>query len=145
MSAENESEYLKQFTGSAGANLMFFIAFMLYRALQTKCKNSKSKCATHCGWCDLEIENDDSSSDNEEDKIKHENTRKGLPKVYESNHRKLPEGHQEAVSIDIREIREPAEVRRLAHDLSPQTKIRKTNTYEKAIPQRFSFEGLENV
>ena len=73
MSDEVQNEYLKQLTGSAGANMIFVVGFILYRALQNRCKNSKSKCATHCGFCDLEIENDDSSSDIEEGTHKNEN------------------------------------------------------------------------
>ena len=80
MSDEVQNEYFKQLTGSAGANMIFVVAFILYRALQNRCKNSKSKCATHCGFCDLEIENDDSSSDIEEDKhTRNSLCRKGDP------------------------------------------------------------------
>ena len=102
-----ENEYVKQLTGSAGANMIFVVAFILYRALQNRCTKKKSKCATHCGWCDLEIEDDDSSSDIELGNSKHENVRNGLPQVQQSNNPELPEGNQETPEFDIRKILEP--------------------------------------
>ena len=87
MSSDQENEYIKQLTGSAGANMIFVVGFILYRALQNRCTKKKSRCATHCGWCDMEIEDDDSSSDIEQGNHKHEITRSRLPKVQQGNHR----------------------------------------------------------
>ena len=36
--SDQENEYFKQLTGSAGANMIFVVAFILYRALQNRCK-----------------------------------------------------------------------------------------------------------
>ena len=102
-----ENEYVKQLTGSAGANMIFVVAFILYRALQNRCTKKKSKCATHCGWCDLEIEDDDSSSDIELGNSKHENVRSGLPQVQQGNDRELPARNQETPEFDVRKILEP--------------------------------------
>ena len=102
----DENEYVKQLTGSAGANMIFVVGFILYRALQNRCTNKKSKCATHCGWCDLEIE-DESDSDIELGNHKHENTRSRVPQVQQSNHRELPERNSETPEFDIRKILEP--------------------------------------
>ena len=136
MSDEVQNEYLKQLTGSAGANMIFVVAFILYRALQNRCKNSKSKCATHCGFCDLEIENDDSSSDDiEEGRHKHENVRERLPKVHKGNNSELQERYSETIPFDVRKIREP-ENWRLADKTSTEEGIRETSLIEKAIPQR---------
>ena len=83
-----ENEYVKQLTGSAGANMIFVVGFLLYRALQNRCTKKKSKCATHCGWCDLEIEDDDSSSDIEQgNSKKHENARSRVPQVQQGHDR----------------------------------------------------------
>ena len=102
-----ENEYVKQLTGSAGANMIFVVAFILYRALQNRCTKKKSKCATHCGWCDLEIEDDDSSSDIELGNSKHENVRSGLPQVQQRDNRELQMRDQETPEFDVRKILEP--------------------------------------
>ena len=103
-----ENEYVKQLTGSAGANMIFVVAFILYRALQNRCTKKKSKCATHCGWCDLEIEDDDSSSDIEQgNSKKHENVRSSVPKVQQGDNRELPARNQETPEFDVRKILEP--------------------------------------
>ena len=103
----DENEYVKQLTGSAGANMIFVAAFILYRVLQNRCTKKKSKCATHCGWCDLEIEDDSSSSDIEEGNSKHENARSRVPQVQQSNNRELQERNSETPEFDIRKILEP--------------------------------------
>ena len=103
-----ENEYVKQLTGSAGANMIFVVAFILYRALQNRCTKKKSKCATHCGWCDLEIEDDDSSSDIEQgNSKKHENIRNGLHQVQQGDNRELQKRDQETPIFDVRKILEP--------------------------------------
>ena len=135
MSDEVQNEYLKQLTGSAGANMIFVVGFILYRALQNRCKNSKSKCATHCGFCDLEIENDDSSSDIENGRHKHENVRNRVQKVQQAHDRELSKGDQTFIPFDVRKIREP-ENWGVAHKAHTEEGIRETSAVEKAIPER---------
>ena len=141
--SEQESEYLKQFTGSAGANMIFVVGFLLYRALQNRCSKSKSKCATHCGWCDLEIENDGSSSDIEEGytKDKDENPRSRVPKMQQSNDRQLSPRNQETPPFDIRKIREP-ENWSLVDQTRTQEGFREIAPLQKAIPERRRTESL---
>ena len=139
MSGE-ENEYIKQLTGSAGANMIFVVAFFLYRALQNRCTKSKSKCATHCGWCDFEIENDSSSSDIEEGTIKNENTRSRLPKMQQSNDRELPARDLATVPFDVRKIREP-ENWGLADNGSPKKGFRKIALEQEKIIERLRSEG----
>jgi len=139
--SEQESEYLKQFTGSAGANMIFVVGFLLYRALQNRCSKSKSKCATHCGWCDLEIENDGSSSDIEEGVTKDENIRSRVPKMQQSNDRQLSPRNQETPPFDIRKIREPENWSLVDHT-RPQEGFREIASLQKAIPLRRRAESL---
>ena len=139
MSEEN-NEYLKQLTGSAGANMIFVVGFMLYRALQNRCKKSKSKCATHCGFCDIEIENDSSSSDIEEGNSKHENIRGSVPKMQQGNHRELPERNTKTPKSDIRKIRVP-ENWSLVDQTSTEKGFRKITSIQEAIAERGRPEG----
>ena len=131
-----ENEYFKQLTGSAGANMIFVVAFILYRALQNRCKNSKSKCATHCGFCDLEIENDESSSDIEEGNNKrHENTRGRMPEMQQGDNRELPERNPTTSKFDIRKILEP-ENWNLVNETRAEKGIRETAPIEEAVALR---------
>ena len=130
-----ENEYIKQLTGSAGANMIFVVAFVLYRALQNRCTKSKSKCATHLGWCDIEIENDSSSSDIEEGNSKHENARGRVRKMQQGNDRELPERYTETPKFDIRKIREP-ENWGLVDKTSTEEGFREIAFIKKAIAER---------
>ena len=134
-----ENEYFKQLTGSAGANMIFVVAFILYRALQNRCKNSKSKCATHCGFCDLEIENDESSSDIEEGKHKHENTRGRVSELQQGVNRKLPERNQATSKFDI--LREP-EKWNLVNKTRAEKGIRETAPVQEAVALRRRSESV---
>jgi len=144
--SEQESEYLKQFTGSAGANMIFVVGFLLYRALQNRCSKSKSKCATHCGWCDLEIENDGSSeSDIEEGVTKDENIRSRVPQMQQGHNRKLSPRNQEtprSPRFDIRKIRSPTENWSLVDQTRTQEGFREIAPLQKAIPERRRTESL---
>ena len=136
-----ENEYIKQLTGSAGANMIFVVAFVLYRALQNRCTKSKSKCATHLGWCDIEIENDDSSSsDIEEGNSKHENTRSSVPKMHQSDDRQLPERNTKTPEFDIRKIRVPDNWS-LVDKTSTEKGFRKITSIQEAIAERGRPEG----
>ena len=139
--SEQESEYLKQFTGSAGANMIFVVGFLLYRALQNRCSKSKSKCATHCGWCDLEIENDGSSSDIEEGVTKDENIRSRLPQLRQGHDRELSSRNPETHPFDIRKIRSPKNWS-LVDQTSTQEGFREIAPLQKAIPFRRRTESL---
>ena len=115
--------------------MIFVVAFILYRALQNRCKNSKSKCATHCGFCDLEIENDDSSDDIEEGRHKHENVRERLQKVHKGNDRELQARDPETIPFDVRKIREP-ENWGVADKARIEEGVRESSFIEKAVPER---------
>ena len=53
---ESETDFLKQFTGSASANLAFGVLFMLYLGLKKLCnRNSKCKSHIHCPCIDVDI------------------------------------------------------------------------------------------
>ena len=145
--SEQENEYLKQLTGSAGANMIFVVGFLLYRALQNRCTKSKSKCATHCGWCDLEIENDgsSSSSDIEEGITKDENARGRVPKVQQGNHRQLSPRNPETPPFDVRKIRRDSQDWGLAHETIAEEGFRETSTIQKAIPERRRAESEQTA
>ena len=50
-----ESDFMKQFTGSASANLAFGALFMIYMGLKKLC-NRDSKCKSHIHCCCLDMD-----------------------------------------------------------------------------------------
>ena len=62
-----ESQFLQQMSGSSAANLIFVIAFAVYRIFSTKCKHSKCKSRTKL--CECETQEDSISTDKEHDEI----------------------------------------------------------------------------
>ena len=62
-----ESQFLQQMSGSSAANLIFVIAFAVYRIFSTKCKHSKCKSRTKL--CECETQEDSVSNDKEHDEI----------------------------------------------------------------------------
>ena len=56
MSTELESDFMKQFSGSATANLAFGVLFMLYIGIKKLCtRESKCKSHIHCCCLDLDV------------------------------------------------------------------------------------------
>ena len=51
-----EEEFVKQFQGSASANLIFVVAFMMYAGLKHLCqRDSKCKSSFHMCCCDIDV------------------------------------------------------------------------------------------
>jgi hypothetical protein len=51
----DESDFMKQFSGSATANLAFGALFMLYMGIKKLC-NRPSKCKSHIHCCCLDLD-----------------------------------------------------------------------------------------
>ena len=58
---ESESDFLKQFSGSATANLAFGVLFMLYMGVKKLC-DRKSRCKSHVHCCCLDMDVVDAES-----------------------------------------------------------------------------------
>ena len=55
-----DEAFMKQFTGSASANMVFVIAFMVYTGLKKLCsRDSKCKTKVHTCCIDVDIRDDD--------------------------------------------------------------------------------------
>ena len=51
----DESDFMKQFSGSATANLAFGVLFMLYMGVKKLC-NRPSKCKSHIHCCCIDLD-----------------------------------------------------------------------------------------
>ena len=56
-----EDEFWKQATGSGAANIATMMVFFLFWVIRNKCKHSK--CVGHSLCCDIEINDDESKSE----------------------------------------------------------------------------------
>ena len=134
MSEGNENEYVKQLTGSAGANMIFVVGFLLYRALQNRC--------TSIAAGDLEIEDDSSSSDIEQgNSKKHENVRSSVPEVQQGHDRELPKGDTTTPEFDVRKILEP-ENWQLADQTRVEKGFREIASLQKAFAKRLRTKSI---
>ncbi len=62
--SENSSEFISQLSGGTCANLVFVVAFMIYRVFSAKCKHSACKAKSGCFECSAQEDSrDDSKSD----------------------------------------------------------------------------------
>jgi hypothetical protein len=50
-----EGEFMKQFTGSAAANVAFGVLFMLYMGVKRLC-NRPSRCKSHLHCCCIDVD-----------------------------------------------------------------------------------------
>ena len=58
-------EFYKQLGGSATANLIFAVFFIIYRVFSQKCRHSKCKSTTKCLTCSAQEDSIDNSKDEE--------------------------------------------------------------------------------
>ena len=62
---EASSEFYKQFGGSAAANVVFAVAFLVYKVFSQKCKHSKCKGNSKCFSCEAQEDSLSVSKDEE--------------------------------------------------------------------------------
>ena len=86
-----DEEFMKQFTGSASANVVTIMLFGILMLLRTCLQKNHSKCHSFC--IDLEIENGESSDSESTSKEDGQRVRR-LHKKYDKNVRKQ---HEETV------------------------------------------------
>ena len=49
------SEFMKQFGGSAAANVVFAVGILLYKFIEGRCKHSR--CSSNLSWCRCNVDN----------------------------------------------------------------------------------------
>jgi hypothetical protein len=101
---EPTSEFYKQLGGSATANLMFAVAFFIYRTFSQKCRHSKCKSTSKCLTCSAQEDSIDNSKDEEfQREIKEE-----MLEMQRRFDRRLRSKRCSVISIDDLELRSPS-------------------------------------
>ena len=72
MEGENNQEFLKGLSSGTVANLIFAVAFMVYKICATKCKHSRCKSKTKCLECTTQEDSFITKEDGHEHKIRSE-------------------------------------------------------------------------
>ena len=65
MEEERTNEFYTQLGGSATANLLFTVAFLIYKCFSQKCQHSK--CKSNLKWCQCSAQEDSIEESKEDD------------------------------------------------------------------------------
>ena len=105
MAEEGGSEFYKQLGGSATANLIFAVGFMVYKVFSQKCKHSKCKSNTKCFQCSAQEDSIDESKDEEfQREIKQK-----MSEMQTAINRRIRTKRQTSIPFDRPQIRSPRE------------------------------------
>ena len=92
----NSNEFLKQFGGSATANVLTVIVFMVYKFIEGRCKHSKCESKTSCFSCSA-----DNYSTERGIRVKENDVRPtvSMQEVHPSNDKEVQEGHSAVIQV----------------------------------------------
>ena len=99
MDNQDPNEFMKQFGGSATANLVFCIAFFLYKFLESRCKHSK--CSSNLSWCKCSADNYNTERGSSLPNIKIDGIRspRSVQKLSTRNDQEIQERHSEIIQV----------------------------------------------
>ena len=100
------NEFLKQFGGSAVANVVTCVCFMLYKFVEGRCRHSKCSSDTSCFKCSADnysTERCSSPPRRKDDDIFSENS---LSSVHPRNHQEIQERHTPFIQVVASKSRE---------------------------------------
>ena len=97
----NSNEFLKQFGGSATANVLTVIVFMVFKFIEGRCKHSKCSSNTSCFSCSADnyaTERGGSSVP----RVKENDVRPtvSMQEVHPSNDKEVQEGHSAVIQVN---------------------------------------------
>ena len=96
------SEFYKQLGGSATANLIFAVGFMIYKIFSQKCQHSKCKSNTKCFQCSAQ---EDSINESKEDERFQREIKEKMSEMQASINRRLRTKRSSTIPFDGLEIR----------------------------------------
>ena len=94
------NDYLKQFGGSATANVLTIVVVMIYKFIEGRCKHSKCSSNTSCFSCSADNytrRSGGSSDPKVKDGIQHT---KSLSGVHTRNDKEVQEGHSAVIQVN---------------------------------------------
>ena len=119
MENENGSEFYAQLGGSATANFLFTIAFVIYKCFSEKCQHSK--CKSNLKWCQCSAQ-EDSIEESKEDESFQRIIKEKISEIEATIHRRVRTKRSQAVPFDGLQIRSPRNLR-LVEDRKTQESI----------------------
>lgn len=100
------NEFLKQFGGSATANLVTAVCFMLYKFVEGRCKHSKCSSDTSCFKCSADNYNTERASSPRRIKEDDILSEKSVSELQTRKHQEVQERHSPFISVIEPESRE---------------------------------------
>ena len=93
----NSNEFLKQFGGSATANVLTVIVFMVYKFIEGRCKHSKCSSNTSCFSCSA-----DNYATERGTRVKENDVRpkKSLSGVHTSDDKEVQKGYPSVIQVN---------------------------------------------
>ena len=102
---ENGSEFMKQFGGSAAANVVFAIGILVYKFIESRCKHSRCSSDTQCFKCSVDnLETERSKHNIAKDAVQSEES---LPQMHQRNDQVVQEKH---FAVEKLELRDPESI-----------------------------------
>ena len=102
MEGGDGSQFMSQFKGSAVANLVFMIVFVVYKFIDKRCQHSSCESNTRCCKCSA---HEDSFSDDDINKGEHDRIIKDLEKEIDKIKGKLAESVRSCTAEAIQRSR----------------------------------------
>ena len=112
MEEDGSSEFYKQLGGSATANLLFAVGFMIYKIFSEKCQHSKCKSNTKCFQCSAQ---EDSVNESKEDAEFQRQINEKMSEMQTAINRRVRTKRSATIPFDGRQIRSPRK-HRVAED-----------------------------
>ena len=101
---DGPSEFYKQLGGSATANLIFTVGFMIYKIFSQKCQHSK--CKSNTRFCQCSAQEDSIIEDKEDEEFQRQIEQK-MSEMQASIDRRLRTKRSTTIPLDRLELRSP--------------------------------------
>ena len=108
MEDEKGNEFYAQLGGSATANFLFTIAFLIYKCFSQKCQHSK--CKSNLKWCQCSAQ-EDSIEQSKEDESFQRVIKEKISEIEATINRRVRTKRSQAIPFDGLEIRSPRNLR----------------------------------
>ena len=106
MEGDGSSEFIKQFGGSAAANVVFAVGILIFKFIEGRCKHSR--CSSNLSWCRCNVDNYETERAESNKDIKNAvRSQESVQKMHGGNDEVLQEKH---FAVEKLELRDPESI-----------------------------------
>ena len=147
MEENNGNEFTKQFIGSASANVVFCVGFLIYKFIEGHCKHSR--CQSNLKWFKCNADNYDTERAENGDTNQIVNavrSEKGMSEMQTPEHQIIPSQHIKTLELrSPRSLSRDSQRRRVVTKESLVWEVQKASTWETSCAIDSSCEGGARV